>query len=301
MTSIVAARYALIAMTFTLVAAVTGWFAHRPSYRASRLGLRGLKRRSALAERTVWNALEPLVRWLGVQVSRFVSDRLRRDLDGRLTRAGDPLGLTPDEYAAIVVLLGLLGLASGMTLLAKMPSLGLAALTLGIFCGAATPSLVLAAATRDRQLKIRRGLPYVVDVLCLSLGAGCDFTGAVAQVAGKMRGNDAIREELLYFLQQLQVGQSRTSALRELAERVPIAPVRELTMAIEQAEERGNSIMTTLEIQAAASRIVRSNDAHRAAENAVAKMVVPTMGLSAVGLYFVATAMAFFEKSILSP
>ena len=41
-----------------------------PSRGASRLGLRGLKRRRVLENNPVWAQIEPLVRWLGVRVPR---------------------------------------------------------------------------------------------------------------------------------------------------------------------------------------------------------------------------------------
>jgi len=293
-------RHAIAVFVFVVVAGLVGIIAHRPSRRASRLGLRGMKRRRAIEESAVWAQLEPLVRWLGVQTSRFVSDDLRQTMDRRLTHAGDVLGLTADEYAALAVVGGGVGVGLGCALFAAVPSLGVASLAIGTTLGAFLPSLLVGQTMKARQLRIRRGLPYVLDVLCLALGAGSDFTGAVSQVVEKARSNREVREELGYFLQQLTVGQSRISALRELAERVPIAPVRELALAVQQAEERGSSIVATLEIQAASSRIARTNEAQKAAEGATSKLVVPTMGFSMIALYFLFATFSWFEQHIMS-
>jgi tight adherence protein C len=198
------------------------------------------------------------------------------------------------------VLSGFVGLGAGLAMMAAVPALGAASLVAGASLGAVVPAFLVEATMKTRQLNIRRGLPYVLDVLCLALGAGADFTGAVSEVVDKARSNEDLREEFAYFLQQLQVGQSRLAALRELAERVPIAPIRELALAMQQAEERGNSVVATLEIQATASRLARTNEAEKAADVAKTKIVVPTFGFSAIGLYFIFTAMNWFELHIMS-
>lgn len=291
-------RYAIVGVTFTVVVLLVGLIAHRPSHQASRLGLRGLKRKQAIEQSSVWGHVEPLVRWLGVQTSRFVSAEAREKLDLRLTHAGDVLGLTADEYAATGILGGFVGLGVGAVVRYFLPAAGVAGLIIGACLGAVIPSLLVDARMRARQLRIQRGLPYVLDVLSLALGAGSDFTGAINQVVEKARSNEDLREEFAFFLQQLQVGQSRISALRELARRVPITSVRELTLAVEQAEDRGNSVSATLETQAKTSRSTRSNEAEKAAESATSKMVFPTMGFSAIGLYFLISSITWFERSI---
>ncbi len=291
-------RHVIVGVTFTVVALLVSLVAHRPSHQASRLGLRGLKRKQAIEQGSVWVHVEPLVRWLGVQTSRFVSAEAREKLDLRLTHAGDVLGLTADEYAATGVLGGFVGLGVGAVVRHFLPAAGIAAPVMGACLGAVIPSLLVDARMRARQLGIQRGLPYVLDVLSLALGAGSDFTGAIHQVVEKARSNEDLREEFAFFLQQLQVGQSRISALRELTRRVPITSVRELTLAVEQAEERGNSLSATLETQAKTSRSTRSNEAEKAAESATSKMVFPTMGFSALGLYFLVSAIGWFEGSI---
>ncbi len=79
------------------------------------------------------------------------------------------------------------------------------------------------------------------------------------------------------MLQQLQLGRTRTQALKELAERVPIEVVREFVQALTQAEERGNPVSSVLEIQAGTARTRRTNQAEKAAADMKAKMILPTM------------------------
>ena len=229
-----------------------------------------------------------------------MSDELRKKLDTRLTHAGDVLGLTADEYAASAVLGGVAGLGVGAVLRIAVPSLGIYAVVLAVVIGGVLPSFLVEARMKERQTRIRRGLPYALDVLCLTLSAGADFAGATKEVVEKARSNEDLREEFGFFLNQLQVGHSRSSALRELVHRVPIAPIRELVNAIELAEERGCSIVATLEIQSASSRSLRTNEAELAATNAQAKIVVPTMAFAAISLYFMFGAITHFERAILA-
>src|SRR4051812_1471721 len=82
-----------------------------PTRVASRLGLRGVKRRRAIENNPAWTSVEPLVRWLGVRISGLLADDTRARLDVQLGLAGDWLGLTPEEYIALSVVSFFGGLA----------------------------------------------------------------------------------------------------------------------------------------------------------------------------------------------
>src|SRR5262249_8281541 len=137
----------------------------------------------------------------------------------------------------------------------------------------------------------------VIDLLALSMSAGLDFPGALRQLVERSQLPEAVRDELEYMLQQLQVGRTRAAVLRELASRAPIDAVKEFSQAIVQAQERGNPVAVVLEIQATTSRTRRSNLAERAASDMKARMVLPTMLLVGVGLMIIAIpSMMMLEK-----
>lgn len=256
-------------LTFALLSAPT-----RPG---TRLGLRGLKRQRALASAS-WSVLEPLVRWLGVRLSGVVPEKLRAKLDREIALAGDLLGLTAEEYVA-TMLLGAAGGAGFAFVASSAAGLGInLALMIFVPLGFMLPHLHVSGTGEDRLVKIARGLPFVVDLMAMTMSAGLDFPGAVRQVVEKSPStDDPCIEELTLILQGLQIGRSRKEVLEELSRRAPCEPVLEFCAAVIQAEQRGNPLAEVLQIQASTYRTRRSAGAEEAANKASVKMTLPLL------------------------
>jgi tight adherence protein C len=251
--------------------------ASAPSRVASRLGLRGLKRTRAIQDNDMWASVEPLVRWLGVRVSGIPSEEQYKILDEQIALAGDFMGLTADEFLALMVL-GAFGGAIAGVILGWMFQMGALVVFIMTPVGAALPYMQISGYAQDRLKAISRGLPYVVDLMALCMGAGLDFPGAVRQVIDKSSNpNDPIVEEFTLISQNLQLGRSRREALLEFARRAPVEAVKEFTGALIQAEERGNPVADVLQIQAGASRMRRSVRAEENAAKAGVQMIGPLM------------------------
>ena len=192
--------------------------------------------------------------------------------------AGDFFGMTADEYFACTVSMTALGAAVGwlISTLANARFGPLAAL-MGAGVLGIVPFTIVDTARVERFKAINRGLPTAIDLMALCMSAGLDFPGSIQQVVEKAKANEALREELGYLLQQLQLGRTRAQALKELATRVPIEVVREFVQALIQAEERGNPVSAVLEVQAGTARTRRTNQAEKAADDMKAKMILPTI------------------------
>jgi tight adherence protein C len=268
-------RVLALATVFLAIATAMYVVASAPSRVASRLGMRGLKRQRALAENDLWAQVEPFVRWLGVRVSGVVDDEWRKKLDRHLALAGEPLGLTPEEYVALSVISLVGGMAFGF-LFGWLSDMGpILVLVVGPV-GAAIPYFQISAEGERRMKEINRGLPYAIDLLALSMSAGQDFPGAVRQVVEKSSDErDAITEEFSRVLQELNIGITRKQALINFEERIPLDAVKTFVGAIVQAEERGNPVVNALRIQASESRRRRTERAEKAAAKAAVQMVGP--------------------------
>ncbi len=248
-----------------------------PTKVASRLGLRGLKRQRVVANNESWAGIEPFVRWLGVRLSGIVPDEAREKIDEQIALAGDYLGLTADEFAALSVLSFIGGLLAGWVLGLVAGSGAVLMLPFGLV-GAIMPYMQVTGAAEERLKNIGRGLPYVIDLMSLAMGAGLDFPGAVRQVIEKSSNpDDPLVEELTLILQTLNLGRTRKEALLELARRAPIDTVKEFVGSVVQAEERGNPVSEVLQIQATVSRQRRSVRAEELAAKAGVKIVGPLM------------------------
>jgi tight adherence protein C len=245
-----------------------------PSRTATRLGRRGMKRMKAIAENAAWAKVEPFVRWCGVRVARVVPSRFTGPIDQQIVEAGDYLGLTADEYVALHVIGGILGLLFGVVIDTLGKTHGMARIGFATL-GSLAPYLEVSAAAQTRRQTINRRLPFAVDQLSLAMSAGLDFPGAVRQVVSKAQPDDPLAEELGYILQNLKLGHTRKDALLDFARRAPTDAVKEFVQTIVQAEEKGNPIADVLVIQATVSRQRRTTAAEEAASKAGVRMVIP--------------------------
>ena len=270
-------RVAVLATTMIALMAFAYAIASSPTRVANRLGLRGLKRQRVVAQSELWAAFEPVVRWLGVRVSGILSDEQRAELDRQIGLAGDYLGLTADEYLALTLLSSVGGAGVG-ALGGYILEMGGIIFVIGVMLGAAIPYMQISGIAQERLKNIGRGLPYVIDLMALSMGAGLDFPGAVRQVVEKSSNpDDPLVEEFTLILQTMNLGRTRREALQEFARRAPVETVTEFVNSLVQAEERGNPVAEVLTIQATVSRTRRSVRAEEMAAKAGVQMVGPLM------------------------
>ena len=134
----------------------------------------------------------------------------------------------------------------------------------------------LRGALKRRHLSIQRALPFVLDILTLSVEAGMDFISALQRNC-KLRRLDPLNEELLRMTKEIQVGSSRKEALRNMADRVKQPDLKSVSYALIQADELGVSIGAILRIQSEQLRSRRFDRAEKLAAEAPVKMLGPLM------------------------
>jgi tight adherence protein C len=127
-----------------------------------------------------------------------------------------------------------------------------------------------------RHNSVRRSLPFVLDLLTLSVEAGMDFMTALQRNVDK-RQLDALGEELLRVTREIQLGKTRRDALREMSKRVDLSELRSVINALVQADELGVSIGSILKIQADQIRQRRFERAEKLANEAPVKMLTPLL------------------------
>ena len=86
---------------------------------------------------------------------------------------------------------------------------------------------------------------------------------------------DALGEELLRVLREIQLGKTRRNALKDMSERVDQADLRSVMNALVQADELGVGIASILRIQADQMRQRRFERAEKMANEAPVKMLFP--------------------------
>ncbi|MFW6152380.1 MAG: type II secretion system F family protein [Verrucomicrobiota bacterium] len=138
------------------------------------------------------------------------------------------------------------------------------------------PLLWLKQSVASRKKQIRRSLPFVLDLLTLSVESGMDFMTALQRSVerGKV---DAFGEELLRVIREIQVGKTRRQALRDMSARVDLYDLKSVVGALVQADELGVSIGAILRIQSDQIRQRRFDRAEKLANEAPVKMLAPLL------------------------
>ena len=140
----------------------------------------------------------------------------------------------------------------------------------------AYPLMWLRGTLKRRHLDIMRALPFVLDLLTLSVEAGMDFMSALQRNCER-RKLDPLNEELIRMTREIQVGTPRRVALRNMAERVRQPDLKGVAHALIQADELGVSIGSILRIQSDQLRSRRFDRAEKLASEAPVKMLGPLM------------------------
>ena len=147
---------------------------------------------------------------------------------------------------------------------------------IGVLLFALQPTMWLSQTIKKRQKSIQRAMPFMIDLLTLSVEAGVDFMNAL-QRSIDGRKMDALTEELIRVNHEIQLGTPRRKALKNLAARVDMPDMRSFAFALIQADELGVSIGTILRIQSDQLRQKRFDRAERLANEAPVKMLFPLM------------------------
>lgn len=241
------------------------------------VGVKGLKRKAALEEGGLFVTIEPFMRWLARRIAALPLDSTRQKINTDLRQAGEYLGLTADEYLALCVLGAVSMLATGVVIGSLIDMSGLITLMFVGF-GVILPHMQVSGEIERRFKQVNRGLPHAIDLVALTMSAGLDFPGALRQVTDKTADKtDALYEELLRILQELEIGRTRKQALLAFADRCPTEAVRDFVSAVVQAEEKGNPLAEVLQIQATMLRMRRSVAAEESAARAGVLMMGPLM------------------------
>ena len=215
--------------------------------------------------------------------------RMRSALDQDLVSAGFEGLITAHEFIALRLLMplavGPLAIAGLHLLFARAPggvgnALRLrepffAALVLLWFL--MQPAVWLKQARAARHLSIERALPFVLDLLTLSVEAGLDFMTAIKRIIDR-RAVDPLGEELIRMFREVQLGKTRREALRDMGDRVRQFDLRTVVNALIQADELGVSIASILRIQSDQMRVRRFNTAEKRANEAPVRMLFPLIG-----------------------
>ena len=233
----------------------------------------------------VFRLLLPLVPNLRSLVSRPAFAQSRAAADRMIVSSGMEGLLTGEEFVALKFLTPIVFGSAWTALVLLLASLlpdsilsenRFVLSTFGFFVGYAYPLMWLRASLKRRHLEIMRALPFVLDLLTLSVEAGMDFMSALQRNCATRR-LDALNEELIRMTHEIQIGTPRRTALKNMAVRVGQMDLKSVVHALVQADELGVSIGSILRIQSDQLRSRRFDRAEKLANEAPVKMLGPLL------------------------
>jgi tight adherence protein C len=231
-----------------------------------------------LARPAKQRVITPFYRWALAIARRFTPTGAHRNLHRKLLMAGNPAGWDTDRVLAIKVGGLVVGILVGAALLVGLPfNLGLLLLAFLAMCllGYFLPNIVLLNIIQRRQAKMRLALPDAIDLLTISVEAGLGFDAALAQVSRNTTG--PLAEEFYRTLQEVQLGRSRSEAMRNLADRSSVPELTAFVLAMVQADVFGISVATVLRIQSREMRKKRRQLAEERAMKVPIKVLFPVL------------------------
>jgi tight adherence protein C len=210
---------------------------------------------------------------------RLSSSNATPKLQHRLDLAGNPKGWTVERVFTVK---GIIALATGFLLAMLCMSMGVLLSVKGLFLvplftvvGFFIPNAVLYSKGARRQEQIGRELPDVLDLMSVSMRAGLSFDGAMSKVT--MASDGALAAEFGRLLQELRLGQARTSVLRDMLKRTNVDDLHYVVQALIQASDLGIPVAEVLTSQGAEMRIRRKQRAEEKAQKVTIKILFPTL------------------------
>jgi tight adherence protein C len=206
---------------------------------------------------------------------RLVLASSLKNLEARVTYAGNPPLWTLDNILAMKVFSVLVGLLLGIPAALQGSSTALYAGLALALVGYELPDLIIGSKATERQNMLRKTLPDTLDLLTVTVEAGLGFDAAVAQVATFAEG--PIAGELRRYLKEKQIGLSSREALQSMSNRSTVDEMKAFTAALLQADRIGISIGPVLRELTSEMRNKRRQTAQEKAQQVPIKIMVPML------------------------
>jgi len=226
----------------------------------------------SLFKRTIVSWIKAVLGFLG----KFTPKKMSFDLNKKLTIAGNPANMNAGDFYAVKFLILLAGIGVAVFLNRDFSNLNLTNALIGL--GVIVVCLVLPDAwlkkkMKTRQDEIQRGLPDALDMLSVCASAGLGFDQSLQKVSGYWETE--LGDELRRVTQEMEMGISRTEALKKMSERLDVDDLSQFVAIVVQAEKIGMSYADVLHSQALQLRVQRQFRAREIANKLPGKMIMP--------------------------
>lgn len=138
----------------------------------------------------------------------------------------------------------------------------------------AYPVIYIRRRAKKRLYHINRILPFAIDLICASMNAGLDFISAVRYYT-MLHFDDPLSLEFNILLSEIELGKSRSDALRNMSMRVRAEEFDRFVSAILYSMESGTAIIDVMQLQADEVRRLRFARMEQEIAKVPSKMIIP--------------------------
>ena len=226
----------------------------------------------SLFSRTILSWTTSVLNYLG----KFTPEKMAVNLDHDLAIAGNPYHLNAANFFAIRLLLVGAAIVLAFLLNRDLGNFNSANFLVGmmiIIISVLLPGRWLKSKVRTRQSEIGLGLPDALDMLSVCASAGLGFDQSLQKISSYW--DTELGAELKRVTQEMELGISRSEALRNMSDRLGVDDLTQFIAIIIQAEKIGLSYADVLHSQAAQMRVLRHMRAKEIANRLPAKMIIP--------------------------
>ena len=204
-------------------------------------------------------------------------------------RRKDAVLLLNGAHVAVVALSLFIALTFGY--LYRQPIISVA---VSLLVGAALPDLWLRSAIVKRKEAIQLALPDAMDLAVIAVEAGLGLDQALMRVGDEIKiAHPELSDELRLRNLEVNMGRSRSDALRNLAERTGVEDLKALIAILIQTDKFGTSVGQALRVFSESLRTKRRQRAEEQAAKLAIKMVIPMVIFIFPGVFIVVLGPAF--------
>lgn len=208
---------------------------------------------------------------MGMKGRQKLKTKFRR----KLANAGLVRDLTPEDFFAFKVFL-IIGFPIVFIILriAFEETWSMSLIPVLAVLGFFYPDIWINGRIERRKDEMIRSMPFIVDMLALSVEAGLDFMAAIQKVIEKAPPSPLV-EEFETLIRETRIGSTRAEGLRQLAWRTDVISINSFCATLIAADSVGASIAPLLKQLSNEMRQKRSSEAEKKGATAATKILFP--------------------------
>jgi len=158
------------------------------------------------------------------------------------------------------------------------------------------PRFILKRMIKDRQKRIRLGLPDALDLTVICVEAGLALDQALMRVGQDLHhAHPDLSDEFHLVNLEMRAGKPRAEALRNLVDRTGVDDIRALVGTLIQTDRFGTSVAQALRVHSDSLRTERRQRAEEQAAKTTIKMVPPLVIFVLPSIIFVTIGPAVIQ------